>query len=131
MRRAPAATRGTARACDHGRVNSLKRAGQRMITARHLEDPMIKCRAHRLGVLVAAVLFSVAVSLGPVLAAGDPEPRSSEPKSSGPKGSGTKGSKQKSGQKKKKNQGTELQQQFIDGYRAARALVLEGKYEEG
>jgi tetratricopeptide (TPR) repeat protein len=90
---------------------------------------MIERRVRRLGALAATVLFGLAVSLGPVLAAGDPEPRTSpEPKSGG----AAKGGNQKSGQKKKKNHGTELQQQqFIDGYRAARALVLDGKYEEG
>lgn len=89
---------------------------------------MIERSARRLGALAATVLFGLAVSLGPVFAAGDPEPRTPpEPKSSTPKAG-----HQKSGQKKKKNQGTELkQQQFIDGYRAARALVLDGKYEEG
>jgi tetratricopeptide (TPR) repeat protein len=87
---------------------------------------MIERRARRLGVLAATVLFGLAVSFGPVLGAGDPDPRPSpEPKTSGPKAG-----KQKAGQKKKKNKGTELQQ-FIDGYRAARALVLDGKYEEG
>jgi tetratricopeptide (TPR) repeat protein len=87
---------------------------------------MIKRSARRLGALAATVLFGLAVSLGPVLAAGgDPEPRTPpEPKSSTPKGGN-----QRSGQKKKKDQRTE--QQFIDGYRAARALVLDGKYEEG
>jgi tetratricopeptide (TPR) repeat protein len=90
---------------------------------------MIERSARRLGTLAATVLFSLAVSLAPVLAAGDPDPRTSpEPKGSGPKAGNQ--SKQKSGQKKKKNQGSELQQ-FIDGYRAARALVLDGKYEEG
>ena len=90
---------------------------------------MIERRARRLGALAATVLFGLAVSLGPVLAAGDPEPRTSpEPKGSGAK-AGEAGN-QKSGHKKKKNQGTELQQ-FKDGYRAARALVLDGKYEEG
>jgi len=89
---------------------------------------MIERRARRLGALAATVLFGLAVCLGPVLAAGDPDPKTSPE----PKGSGAKGGKsiQKSGQKKKKNQGSELQQ-FIDGYRAARALVLDGKYEEG
>jgi len=89
---------------------------------------MIERSARRFGALAATVLFGLAVFLGPVLAAGDPDPRPSpEPKSGPPKAG-----KQKSGQKKKKNQGTELQQQqFIDGYRAARALVLDGKYEEG
>ena len=89
---------------------------------------MIERRARRLGALAATVLFGLAVCLGPVVAAGDPDPKTSPE----PKGSGAKGGKsiQKSGQKKKKNQGSELQQ-FIDGYRAARALVLDGKYEEG
>ena len=87
---------------------------------------MVERTARRLGALAATVLFGLAVSLGPALAAGDPEPRTSpQPKAGGPKAG-----KQKSGQKKKKNQGTELQQ-FMDGYRAARALVLDGKYEEG
>ena len=87
---------------------------------------MIERRARRLAALAATVLFGLAVSFGPVLAAGDPDPRPSpEPKAGGPKAG-----KPKSGQKKKKNQGTEMQQ-FIDGYRAARALVLDGKYEEG
>jgi tetratricopeptide (TPR) repeat protein len=91
---------------------------------------MIERSARRLGVLAATVLFGLAVSLGPVFAAGDPEPRTSpEPKAGATKG-GNQG-KQKSGQSRKKKQGTELQQQFIDGYRAARALVLDGKYEEG
>jgi tetratricopeptide (TPR) repeat protein len=90
---------------------------------------MLDRRARRLGALAATVLFGLAVSLGPALAAGDPEPRTPPP----PKSGATKGGNQtnkKSGQKKKKDQGTELQQ-FMDGYRAARALVLDGKYEEG
>jgi tetratricopeptide (TPR) repeat protein len=93
------------------------------------EDTMLDRRARRLGALAATVLFGLAVSLGPALAAGDPEPRTPPP----PKSGATKGGNQtnkKSGQKKKKDQGTELQQ-FMDGYRAARALVLDGKYEEG
>ena len=92
---------------------------------------MIERRARRFGALAATVLFGLAVSLAPALAAGDPEPRSSPQPKAGPTKGGNQGSR-KSGQKKKKNQGTELQQQqFIDGYRAARALVLDGKYEEG
>lgn len=91
---------------------------------------MIERRARRNGGLAAAVLFGLAVSLGPAVAAGDPEPRTSPETKAGASKGGNQGS-QKSGQKKKKNQGTELQQQFIDGYRAARALVLDGKYEEG
>ena len=91
---------------------------------------MIERSARRLGVLAATVLFGLSVSLGPVFAAGDPEPRTSPEPKAGAKQGGTKAGNQRSGQKKKKNQGTELQQ-FLDGYRAARALVLDGKYEEG
>jgi tetratricopeptide (TPR) repeat protein len=91
---------------------------------------MTERHARRPGALAATLLFGLAVSLGPVLAAGDPEPRTSPAPKAGAAKGGNQGN-QKSGQKKKKNQGTELQQQFIDGYRAARALVLDGKYEEG
>jgi len=88
---------------------------------------MIERRARRLGALAATVLFGLAVSIVRVLAAGDPDPRTSpEPKAGAAKG--VNQGKQNSGQKKKKNQGTELQK-FIDGYHAARALVLDGKYE--
>jgi tetratricopeptide (TPR) repeat protein len=90
---------------------------------------MIERSTRRISALAATVLFGLAVSLGPVLAAGDPDPRpSAEPKGGATKGGGQ--TNKKSGQKKKKNQGTELQK-FIDGYHAARALVLDGKYEEG
>lgn len=95
---------------------------------------MIERRARRLGALAATVLFGLAVSLGPALAAGgggDPEPRTPpEPKAGGPKGGEGKGGHLRNSLKKKKNQRTEWQQ-FIEGYRAARALVLDGKYEEG
>jgi tetratricopeptide (TPR) repeat protein len=79
-------------------------------------------RTTRLGVLAATALFGFAVSLGPVLAAGDPEPRTPPP------AGGTKGDQNTTGQKKKKKTS---EQEFIDGYRAARALVLDGKYKEG
>ena len=85
---------------------------------------MINRRA-RLGVLAATALFGLAVSIGSVLAAGgDPEPRTSPE----PKGA-PKGSDQKNTQKKKQDKKSE--QDFLDGYRAARALVVDGKYEEG
>lgn len=87
---------------------------------------MMTRSARRLGVLTATTLFALAVSVAPILAAGDPEPRTPP----GPSG-GAKGDQKSGSQKKKKNQGAENQQQFIDGYRAARALVLDGKYEEG
>jgi len=86
---------------------------------------MITRSARRLGVLTATTLFGLAVSLGPILAAGDSEPRTPP----APSGGGAKGGDQKSTKKKKPDQRS--QQEFIDGYRAARALVLDGKYEEG
>jgi len=79
----------------------------------------------RLGVLAAAGLLGLAVSFGPAFAAGDPEPRTPpEPKSDAPKSND-----QKSTQKKKK-QDQKSEQEFRDGYKAARALVLDGRYEE-
>jgi tetratricopeptide (TPR) repeat protein len=85
---------------------------------------MIERRARRLGTLATTVLFGLAVSLGPALAAGDPEPRPSPEPKTPPKGSDQKSTKKKQPDKKS-------EQEFIDGYRAARALVLDGKYEEG
>src|SRR5580700_5419159 len=85
---------------------------------------MIERRSRRFGALATTVLFGLAVSLGPALAAGDPEPRTSPEPKIPPKGSDQKSTKQKQQDKKS-------EQQFIDGYRAARALVLDGKYEEG
>ena len=85
---------------------------------------MIERRSRRLGALATTVLFGLAVSLGPVLAAGDPEPRTSPEPKIPPKGSDQKSTKKKQPDKKS-------EQEFIDGYRTARALVLDGKYEEG
>jgi tetratricopeptide (TPR) repeat protein len=85
---------------------------------------MIERRARRLGALAATVLFGLAVSLGPALAAGDPDPRTSPEPKTPPKDSGQKATKKKQLDKRS-------EQEFIDGYRAARVLVLDGKYEEG
>jgi tetratricopeptide (TPR) repeat protein len=85
---------------------------------------MIERRARRLGALAATVLFGLAVSLGPALAAGDPDPRTSPEPKIPPKDSGQKATKKKQLDKKS-------EQEFIDGYRAARVLVLDGKYAEG
>jgi tetratricopeptide (TPR) repeat protein len=86
---------------------------------------MIERRARRPGALATTVLFGLAVSLGPALAAGgDPEPRT-PPEPKGP----SKGSDQKTTKKKQPDKKSE--QEFLDSYRAARLLVLEGKYEEG
>jgi len=85
---------------------------------------MIERRARRLGALATTVLFGLAVTLGPALAAGDPDPRTSPEPKTPPKDSGQKATKKKQLDKKS-------EQEFIDGYRAARVLVLDGKYEEG
>jgi tetratricopeptide (TPR) repeat protein len=81
---------------------------------------------HRLAISVAALLFGLSVSTVPLLAAGDPEPRTSQPPP--PPTSTDKQDPGKASQKKKHEKKSE--QEFIDGYRAARALALGGKYEE-
>jgi tetratricopeptide (TPR) repeat protein len=89
-------------------------------------------RPRRFGLVAAATLIGFAISASPLLAAGDPEPRTPpEPKQEAPPRASDQKAKpdQKSTTKKKPDQRSE--QQFIDGYRAARALVLAGKYAEG
>ena len=86
----------------------------------------------RFGLVAAATLIGFAISAGPLLAAGDPEPRMPpEPKQEAPPRASDQKSKpeQKSTTKKKNDQRSE--QEFLDGYRAARALVLAGRYAEG
>jgi len=81
---------------------------------------------HRFAIPGVALLFALAVC-GPARAAGDPEPRSPEPPRQAPAAT----DKQDSGkatQKKKHEKKSE--QEFLEGYRAARALALEGKYGE-
>jgi tetratricopeptide (TPR) repeat protein len=73
-------------------------------------------RFNRLGVLAAASLFALSVSVGAAVAAGEPEPKNPPP-SSQPKA--------KDNNKKKKKS----EQEFRDGYRAAYALVQAGQYE--
>jgi tetratricopeptide (TPR) repeat protein len=80
---------------------------------------------HRLAILATALLFGLAVSTGPSFAAGDPEPRGQQPPPPPPKTD--KQDPGKASQKKKPEKKSE--QEFIDGYRAARALALDGKYE--
>ena len=78
---------------------------------------MKKTKSDRLGILAAVALFGLTVSVVPVIAAGDaPAP---PPSDSGGGGGG-------GGKKKKKR--SELE--FFDGYKVARALVLEGKYAD-
>src|SRR5260370_24965893 len=80
---------------------------------------------HRLAMLGTALLFGLAVSTGPSLAAGDPEPRGQEPPRPPP--STDKQDPAKASQKKKPEKKSE--QEFIDSYRAARAPALGGKDE--
>jgi tetratricopeptide (TPR) repeat protein len=79
--------------------------------------------SHRFAVLAIAALFGLGVCAGPVLAAGDPDggnaPKPSD--SSKKKGSESKG--------KKKEQKSE--QELRDGYQKARALIIDGRYEDG
>ena len=69
---------------------------------------------NRLGVLAAASLFALSVSVGFAVAAGDPEPKNPPPSSPAKKDT----------KKKKKSE-----QEFRDGYRAAYALVQGGQYQ--
>ena len=83
-------------------------------------------RSNRLGVAAAAALFAFAVSAGPLLAAeggNTAYPPQQETKS-------PKGQKGQTGQKKKKQNQGELQQ-LREKYQHARALILDGQYEDG
>jgi tetratricopeptide (TPR) repeat protein len=75
-------------------------------------------RFQRLGVLAVAWLFSLAISVGPGLAAGDPD--------------GTRGPQpDTSGNKKKKGDQGNYQENMHDAYLRARALIVDGQYEAG
>src|SRR6185295_16408937 len=78
-------------------------------------------RHKRLGTLAVASLFALSLGVGSVLAAGEPDPRPTNP----PSKSGGE-PKAKTGSKKKKDQKSE--QEFRNQYRAAYALVQDGKY---
>ena len=81
-------------------------------------------RHNRLGTLAVASLFALSLGVGAAFAAGEPDPK---PTPSAPsKSSGEP--KAKTGSKKKKDQKTE--QEFRNQYRAAYALVQDGKYPE-
>ena len=83
---------------------------------------------NRIGLLMTAALFALSVSVVPALAAGDPEPRSAPSINKGSSnGSSTSKHKKKNGDR----QSQEENQDYIDAYKAARALVLDGKYQEG
>lgn len=85
---------------------------------------MIDHPALRLGVLAAAALLGLAVAVAPGLAAGGGVPDSG----STPSSESSTPNKGKSTATKKRDQKSE--QEFLDGYRAARTLVLDGRYDE-
>jgi tetratricopeptide (TPR) repeat protein len=85
-----------------------------------------KAMPSRFGLLASAALLTLSIAAAPALAAGNGSPAPTPPPA--PAASDDKKSEQKATKKKKKQQQSE--QQFIDGYKAARALALDGKYDE-
>lgn len=78
------------------------------------------------GLVGAVALLSLALMPGQAFAIGGDTPAPSQP---------TQDSKDTKSKKKKqsddKQQDKKSQNEFLDGYKAARALVLDGKYEDG
>jgi tetratricopeptide (TPR) repeat protein len=83
--------------------------------------------SRRLATFGTALLFGLSISIAPGLAAGDPDPRGPQPPADPPPASTDKQDPGKASQKKKHEKRSE--QEFIEGYHAARALALDGKYE--
>jgi tetratricopeptide (TPR) repeat protein len=79
---------------------------------------------HRLGVLAVASLFALSTSVGLALAAGEPDP---PPRNPPPPQQKNNPPPQNTTKKKKNEQKSE--QEFRDGYRAAYALVQDGRYQ--
>ena len=80
----------------------------------------------RVNILFTAALLGLSVSIAPALGAGDISPPSPPPASN-------KHDSGKSSQKSKQRQGQRSErefQEYVDGYHAARALVLDGRYAE-
>jgi len=97
--------------------------------------------AHRLETVITGALVGLSLSIAPVFAAGDPEPPPAaavtpapSPPPPPPPAANTKSNTGVSSQKAKKQKNDQQSQQeyqdYIDGYKAARALVLDGKYED-
>jgi tetratricopeptide (TPR) repeat protein len=74
-----------------------------------------------LGTLAVASLFTLSLGVASALAAGEPDPRPTNPPTNSSKDSGTK-------QVNKKKKQHKSEQQFLDGYRAAYALVEKRDY---
>jgi tetratricopeptide (TPR) repeat protein len=90
--------------------------------------------AHRLETVITGALVGLALSIAPVLAVGDPEPppaAAAPAPAHPPPAANSKSNSGMSTQKtRKKKNDQQSQQEYIDGYKAARALVLDGKYED-
>jgi tetratricopeptide (TPR) repeat protein len=121
---------GTGLSWDHAELrpawNSLPRGFVLIITQfrnRPLSKDfdMTKPRIH-FGILGAVALLSLALLPGQAFAIGG------ETASPPPQDSKAKSKKKQSGDQK---QDKKSQNDFLDGYKAARALVLDGKYEDG
>ena len=81
----------------------------------------------RLGLLATAAFFTLSISVAPVLAAGNGTPAAPPPTSTESKPPAQKSSTKKKTPPKKEQKS---EQEFIGGYKAARALALEGKFDE-
>src|ERR1700747_2524888 len=80
------------------------------------------CITSRLETVTAAALLALSLSIMPVLANGDVDP---------PAPPSNSGSDSKTPAQKKDHSSLEDYQRYVDGYKAARVLLLDGKYEEG
>ena len=81
---------------------------------------------YRVNTVFTAALLGLSVSIVPALGAGDASPPSPPPTSN-------KHNSGKASQKSKQKQGQRSQrefQEYVDGYHAARASVLDGQYAE-
>ena len=76
----------------------------------------------RAGIFAAAALIAVSYGLKPAAAIGTDNPP--------PASDSSKKSDKKKSDKKKDQKGSDARD-FLDGYRSARALILDGKYEDG
>jgi tetratricopeptide (TPR) repeat protein len=86
---------------------------------------MVNRTIQRIGLAAAISLLGLSLSVNPILAVGGDEPESRYPKPQ-PPSSGDKDKHNRATSRKNKK----TEQEFRDGYRAARALVLDGHYAE-
>jgi tetratricopeptide (TPR) repeat protein len=93
---------------------------------------MATCRSVGPALLASAVLLGLSLAATPVRADASPEPNlPPKPQTSSPSStSAPKATKPKQRTRSKKKQQKRSEQQFLDGYRAAHALVQAGRYEQ-